>query len=72
MSKRVGRIRWFNAQKGYGFVLEDGQEDDIFLHYSAIQSPGYKVLEQGQRVVFWLEATDKGPVAHDVVPIEED
>lgn len=72
MSKRIGRVRWFNAQKGYGFILEDGQDEDIFLHYSAIQSAGYKLLEQGQRVVFWLEVGDKGPVAHDVIPIEDD
>ncbi len=73
MSERhTGIIRWFNGTKGYGFVVEDDDDEDIFLHFSAIQAPGFKCLTEGQRVVFALAEGVRGPIARDVVPILTD
>ena len=66
MSERVqGTVKWFNATKGYGFVSRDGDED-VFVHYSAIQSDGYRSLEEGQEVEFTVEQGPKGLQAADV------
>ena len=60
-----GTVKWFNAEKGYGFItVDDGQ--DVFVHYSAIDMSGYKVLEEGQAVVFEVGTGDKGPQAESV------
>jgi CspA family cold shock protein len=66
MSERVlGTVKWFNASKGYGFIeVEDG--DDVFVHYSAIQSEGFRTLEEGQRVEFSIEQGPKGLQAANV------
>jgi CspA family cold shock protein len=66
MSERVsGTVKWFNASKGYGFIeREDG--DDVFVHYSAIQSNGFRTLEEGQQVEFTIEQGDKGLQAANV------
>ncbi len=62
-----GRVKWFNPQKGYGFIeVEEGR--DVFVHYSAIKMPGFKTLEEGQQVQFDLEDGDKGPHAENVMP----
>ncbi|MBQ1467780.1 MAG: cold-shock protein [Solobacterium sp.] len=62
----TGKVKWFNAEKGYGFITaEDGT--DIFVHYSAIQGDGYKTLEDGQAVTFEVQQTERGPQASDVV-----
>ena len=61
-----GRVKWFNAQKGYGFIERDG-DDDVFVHYSAIQQEGYKTLEQGEEVEFDVIEGDRGPQAANVV-----
>lgn len=63
-----GRVKWFNAQKGYGFIEVDGS-GDVFVHYSAIQMPGFKTLEEGQQVQFELNEGDKGPNASNVLPL---
>ncbi|HUU54786.1 MAG TPA: cold-shock protein [Armatimonadota bacterium] len=63
-----GRVKWFNAQKGYGFIEVDGGTD-VFVHYSAIQMPGFKTLEEGQQVQFDLQDGDKGPHANNVLPL---
>ena len=69
MSERVtGTVKWFNASKGYGFIARDGGED-VFVHQSAIQSAGYRTLEEGQRVEFDLESGAKGPKAVNVKAI---
>lgn len=61
----VGRVKWFNPEKGFGFIeREDG--DDVFVHFSAIQSQGYKSLEEGQQVEFEIENGQKGPQAVNV------
>jgi CspA family cold shock protein len=65
-----GTVQWFSRVKGYGFVRPDEQEEDVFVHYSAIQGEGYRNLNEGQRVEFTLEDTPKGPQAVDVVGIE--
>ncbi len=69
MSEReVGVVKWFNAAKGYGFISRE-TEEDVFVHYSAIQSDGFRKLIEGQRVEFSLEETDKGLQASDVVAL---
>jgi CspA family cold shock protein len=69
MEKReVGVVKWFNAAKGFGFIAREG-EDDVFVHYSAIKSEGFRKLVEGQQVEFSLEQTDKGLQASEVVPV---
>ncbi len=63
-----GRVKWFNAQKGYGFIEVEGSAD-VFVHYSSIQMPGFKTLEEGQQVQFDLEEGEKGPHASNVLPL---
>jgi CspA family cold shock protein len=66
MSERItGTVKWFNASKGFGFIARDGGED-VFVHHSAIQSEGYRTLEEGQRVEFEVESGNKGPKAINV------
>ena len=60
-----GTVKWFNAEKGYGFITrEDGS--DVFVNFSAIQGDGYKTLEEGQAVTFEVEDSDRGPQAVNV------
>ena len=63
-----GTVKWFNAEKGFGFITAEGGQD-VFVHYSAIDMSGYKVLEEGQRVVFEVGAGAKGPQAESVRPV---
>ncbi len=64
----VGRVKWFNDAKGYGFIeQENGQ--DVFVHYSAIKGDGFKSLAEGQRVEFEVVQGAKGPQATDVVKL---
>jgi CspA family cold shock protein len=63
-----GRVKWFNASKGYGFITqEDG--NDIFVHFTAIQGEGFKSLEEGQEVTFEVTTGAKGPQAANVVKV---
>ncbi|UPJ19319.1 cold shock protein CspC [Bacillus cereus] len=63
-----GRVKWFNAEKGFGFIeREDG--DDVFVHFSAIQQDGYKSLEEGQQVDFDIVDGARGPQAANVVKL---
>ena len=60
-----GTVKWFNEQKGYGFITSDGG-DDVFVHYTSIKQEGFKTLEEGQRVTFEIVQGPKGPQASDV------
>jgi cold shock protein len=64
----VGVVKWFNAEKGYGFITVDGEGQDVFVHYSAIDMGGYKSLEEGQQVSFEIGTGAKGPQAEAVRP----
>ena len=61
-----GTVKWFNAEKGFGFI-ERENGDDVFVHFSAIQSEGFKSLEEGQAVTFSVEEGNRGPQATNVV-----
>jgi len=61
----VGTIKWFNGEKGYGFIAAEGGTD-VFVHYSAIQMEGYKTLQEGQKVEFDVVQGQKGPQAENV------
>ncbi|HEY4729417.1 MAG TPA: cold-shock protein [Actinomycetes bacterium] len=65
----VGTVKWFNADKGYGFIQPESGED-VFVHFSAIQSSGYRSLNEGQTVEFDVAQGPKGPQAANVRPIE--
>ena len=58
-----GTVKWFNAEKGFGFATPDGGGPDVFVHYSAIQTSGYRSLDEGQRISFDVEQGQKGPQA---------
>lgn len=62
----LGRVKWFDAQKGYGFIERD-DEADVFVHYSAIQQEGFKTLDDGELVEFELVHGDRGPQAANVI-----
>ena len=64
-----GKVKWFNNAKGYGFIEQPG-EQDIFVHYSAIQGDGFKTLSEGQNVDFELVSGPKGPQAYNVLKSE--
>lgn len=66
----IGRVKWFNNEKGYGFI-EYKENEDIFVHYSAIESEGYKSLSEGQLVEFKLVETSKGFQALNVKLVKE-
>jgi CspA family cold shock protein len=69
MSERVvGTVKWFNGAKGYGFIAREGGED-VFVHFSAIQSEGYRTLEEGQKVEFTILRGPKGLQASEVVKL---
>ena len=64
----IGKVKWFNAEKGYGFITAD-DGTDIFVHYSAIQGEGFKTLDEGQAVSFDVSQSDRGPQASNVVKL---
>ena len=64
-----GSGKWFNAEKGFGFITVDDDGQDVFVHYSGIAMDGYKVLEDGQRVTFDVGQGTKGPQAEGVKPL---
>lgn len=64
-----GTVKWFNAEKGFGFITLEGGGSDVFVHYSSIDMPGFKVLEEGQAVTFEVGTGTKGPQAESVRPV---
>lgn len=62
----TGKVKWFNAEKGYGFITSS-EGTDVFVHFSAIQGEGYKTLDEGQTVTFDIVNGDRGPQASNVV-----
>ncbi|MDR2899358.1 MAG: cold-shock protein [Clostridiales bacterium] len=65
---KTGTVKWFNAEKGFGFISIQG-EDDVFVHFSAINSDGFKTLEEGQEVQFEVVEGAKGPQAANVMKL---
>ncbi len=65
----TGTVKWFNDAKGFGFIAQDDGGDDVFVHFSAIQSEGFKALNEGQKVEYEVEDGQKGPQARNVIPM---
>lgn len=63
-----GTVKWFNSEKGFGFIEQDGGGADVFVHYSAIATDGFRTLDEGQRVEFEITQGQKGPQADQVRP----
>jgi CspA family cold shock protein len=64
----TGKVKWFNASKGYGFITPDGGGEDLFVHHSEIKTSGYATLDEGQSVQFEIGQGKKGPCATNVSP----
>jgi cold shock protein len=65
----TGTVKWFNAEKGFGFIAPDGGGPDVFAHYSAIVTSGFRTLDENQKVEFEITQGPKGPQASNISPI---
>lgn len=65
----TGTVKWFNADKGFGFIQPHEGDEDVFVHYSAINEDGYKNLDEGQEVTFEVVQAEKGPQAENVTKL---
>lgn len=68
--REIGTVKWFNSEKGYGFITRE-EGNDVFVHHSAIQKSGFRALFEGQKVEFIVAENDKGAQAQDVTIVEE-
>ena len=68
--RETGTVKWFNTQKGFGFISRE-EGDDVFVHHTSISSEGFRNLEEGQKVEFTVGEGEKGPQAHEVKGMEE-
>ncbi|USD66942.1 cold-shock protein [Vibrio sp. SCSIO 43136] len=66
MSKTIGTVKWFNEEKGFGFITQENGGADVFVHFRAIQGDGFRTLKEGQKVAFEVEQGQKGPQAANV------
>ncbi len=64
-----GIVKWFNNEKGYGFITKEGSDEDVFVHYSSIAGDGFRTLHEGQRVEFEVSSGEKGPQANNVTKV---
>ena len=70
MTDRIlGRVKWFNEEKGFGFIEREDGGEDVFLHFSALNQPGFKTVHEDARVEFVVTQGPKGPKAEDVIPL---
>lgn len=65
----TGTVKWFNAEKGFGFIAPDGGGDDVFAHYSNINTTGFRSLSENQKVEFEITQGDKGLQASNIIPL---
>ncbi|QRN83457.1 cold-shock protein [Chloroflexota bacterium] len=68
--RELGVVKWFNGEKGYGFIARDSGEKDVFVHFTAINAEGFRTLREGQRVEFEVVQGQKGPQAQNVEIID--
>ncbi|GKX54713.1 cold-shock protein [Leminorella grimontii] len=69
MSKKTGKVKWFNESKGFGFIEQDDGGKDVFVHFSAIMSEGFKTLAEGQKVEYTIQDSPRGPAAANVIAL---
>ncbi|WP_216782677.1 cold shock domain-containing protein [Candidatus Profftia tarda] len=69
MTKKTGQVKWFNESKGFGFIEQQDGSKDVFVHFSAIASEGFKTLAEGQRVEYTIQDSPRGPAAANVVAL---
>lgn len=69
MSKKTGKVKWFNESKGFGFIEQNDGGKDVFVHFSAITTDGFKTLAEGQRVEYSIQDSPRGPAATNVVAL---
>jgi CspA family cold shock protein len=70
MARETGSVKWFNSEKGFGFITRENGEKDVFVHHSAIQGGGFRTLNEGERVEFDVVQGQKGPAAENVVRLD--
>ena len=68
----VGKVKWFDAKKGWGFIVSDDNSEEIFAHFSNIKSEGFKTLEDGESVEFEVEQGEKGLYATNIMKVKEE